>query len=129
MGKTKTKTKTKKNTNVVTKPITFSLPIEASENINQVAAARVAEMLPEIDQATRAFDRNNSATTLSMMTLTMLNGHSPCVCFVRLRQRWRNVRWHLQKRRWSCRKTCGNARLEEEDDIVSEANSKQLGTA
>ena len=55
----KTKTKTKKNTNVVTKPITFSLPIEASENINQVAAARVAEKLPEIDQATRAFDRNN----------------------------------------------------------------------
>ena len=71
------KTKTKKKTNVVTKPITFSLPIEASENINQVAAARVAEKLPEIDQATRAFDRNNSATTLSMMTLTMLNGHSP----------------------------------------------------
>ena len=69
--------KAKKKNNVVTKPITFSLPIEASENINQVAAARVAEKLPEIDQATRAFDRNNSATTLSMMTLTMLNGHSP----------------------------------------------------
>jgi len=62
---------------VVTKPITFSLPIEASDNINQVAAARVAEKLPAIDQATRAFDRNNSQTTLSMMTLTMLNGHSP----------------------------------------------------
>ena len=51
-------------TNIVTKPITFSLPIEASENINQVAAARVAEKLPEIDQATRAFDRQNSQTTL-----------------------------------------------------------------
>jgi len=64
-------------TNIVTKPVTFSLPIEASENINQVAAARVAEKLPEIDQATRAFDRNNSQTTINMMTLTMLNGHSP----------------------------------------------------
>lgn len=63
--------------NIVTKPVTFSLPVEASENINQVAAARVAEKLPEIDQATRAFDRNNSQTTLNMMTLTMLNGHSP----------------------------------------------------
>ena len=63
--------------NVIQKPITFSLPLEASENINQVAAARVAEKLPEIDRATRAFDRSNSQTTLSMMTLTMLNGHSP----------------------------------------------------
>jgi len=64
-------------TNVVTKPITFSLPVEASKNINQVAAAKVAEKLPEIAKATRAFDRNNSQTTLNMMTLTMLNGHSP----------------------------------------------------
>ena len=63
--------------NVIQKPITFSLPLEASENINQVAAARVAEKLPEIDRVTRAFDRSNSQTTLSMMTLTMLNGHSP----------------------------------------------------
>ena len=64
-------------TNVITKPITFSLPVEASKNINQVAAAKVAEKLPEIAKATRAFDRNNSQTTLNMMTLTMLNGHSP----------------------------------------------------
>tara|TARA_Y100000389_G_scaffold203741_1_gene253257 strand:- start:16 stop:327 length:312 start_codon:yes stop_codon:yes gene_type:complete len=64
-------------TQVVKKPITFSLPVEASENINQVAAARVAEKLPMIDQATRAFDRQNSQTTINMMTLTMLNGHSP----------------------------------------------------
>ena len=55
--------------NVVAKPITFSLPVEASENINQVAAARVAEKLPMIDKATRAFDRNNSATTLSLPNL------------------------------------------------------------
>jgi hypothetical protein len=64
-------------TNIITKPITFSLPVEASKNINQVAAARVAEKLPEIAKATRAFDRNNSQTTINMMTLTMLNGHSP----------------------------------------------------
>ncbi|MBT5798197.1 MAG: hypothetical protein HOI09_12515, partial [Porticoccaceae bacterium] len=56
---------------VVTKPITFSLPVEASGNINQIAAARVAEKLPMIDQATRAFDRSNSQTTINMMTLTM----------------------------------------------------------
>lgn len=62
---------------IIQKPITFSLPIEASKNINQVAAARVADKLPEIQKATRAFDRNNSQTTINMMTLTMLNGHSP----------------------------------------------------
>ena len=64
-------------TQVVTKPILFSLPLEARENINQVAAAKVSERLPEIDRATRAFDRQNSQTTINMMTLTMLNGHSP----------------------------------------------------
>ncbi len=53
-------------TNIVTKPITFSLPIEASENINQVAAARVADKLPEIDQATRAFDRQNSQNDIEL---------------------------------------------------------------
>ena len=64
-------------TNILKKPVTFSLPIEASENINQVAAARVAEKLPMIDEATKAFHRQNSQTTINMMTLTMLNGHSP----------------------------------------------------
>ena len=57
--------------NIVTKPVTFSLPLESGENINQVAANRVAEKLPEIDKATRAFDRNNSQTTLNMMTLSI----------------------------------------------------------
>ena len=121
----KTKTKTKKNTNVVTKPITFSLPIEASENINQVAAARVAEKLPEIDQATRAFDRNNSATTLSMMTLTMLNGHSP-------HRMLRQITAEVEKRKMAlaeaqvshAEKRVEILDLEEEDDIVSEAKLK-----
>ena len=114
-----------KKTNVVKKPITFSLPIEASENINQVAAARVAEMLPEIDQATRAFDRNNSATTLSMMTLTMLNGHSPM-------RMLRQITAEVEKRKMALAEAqVGHAKqrvkileLEEEDDIVSEAELK-----
>jgi len=112
-------------TNVVTKPITFSLPIEASENINQVAAARVAEKLPEIDKATRAFDRNNSQTTLSMMTLTMLNGHSP---YRMLRQ----ITAEVEKRKMALSEAqVGHAKqrvkileLEGEDDVVSEAELK-----
>ena len=119
------KTKAKKKTNVVTKPITFSLPIESSENINQVAAARVAEKLPEIDQATRAFDRNNSATTLSMMTLTMLNGHSPM-------RMLRQITAEVEKRKMAlaeaqvshAEKRVELLELEEADDIVSEAKLK-----
>ena len=112
-------------TNVVTKPITFSLPIEASENINQVAAARVAEKLPEIDKATRAFDRNNSQTTLSMMTLTMLNGHSP---YRMLRQ----ITAEVEKRKMAlseaqvshAKQRVKILELEGEDDPVSEAELK-----
>ena len=108
--------------NIVTKPITFSLPVEASENINQVAAARVAEKLPEIDKATRAFDRNNSQTTLNMMTLTMLNGHSP---YRMLRQ----ITAEVEKRKMALSEAQVNhaktrmeiLELEEKDDAVSEA--------
>jgi len=111
--------------NVVTKPITFSLPIEASDNINQVAAARVAEKLPEIDKATRAFDRNNSQTTLSMMTLTMLNGHSP---YRMLRQ----ITAEVEKRKMAlseaqvshAKQRVKILELEGEDDPVSEAELK-----
>ena len=35
------------------------------------------EYLPELDEKTKFFDRNNSQSTLAMMSLTMLNGHSP----------------------------------------------------
>lgn len=111
--------------NIVKKPITFSLPIEASENINQVAAARVAEKLPEIDQATRAFDRNNSQTTLAMMTLTMLNGHSPMRIL-------RQITAEVEKRKMALSEAqVGHAEarqeileLEELDDAVSEAKLK-----
>jgi len=57
--------------------ITFSLPAVTAGKINVAAVAKVNEFLPEIEEKTRAFDRNNSQTTLSLMTLTMLNGQSP----------------------------------------------------
>jgi hypothetical protein len=109
-------------TNIVTKPITFSLPIEASENINQVAAARVAEKLPEIDQATRAFDRSNSQTTLSLMSLTMLNGHSPMRMLRQVAAEVETRKMALNEAQVShaeCREEI--LELEGQDDIVSEA--------
>jgi hypothetical protein len=55
--------------------ISFSLP--AISSINSAAVARVSERMPELAEKTKIFDRNNSQTTISMMTLTMLNGQSP----------------------------------------------------
>jgi len=57
--------------------VTFSMPTVTKDVINQNAVAKVNAGLPEIDQKTRMFDRNNTQTTLSMMSITMLNGQSP----------------------------------------------------
>lgn len=57
--------------------ITFTLPAASADNVNPAAVAKVNELLPEITQKTRAFDRQNSQTTLSLMSLTMLTGQSP----------------------------------------------------
>ena len=48
-----------------------------TNNVNAHAVEKVNRFLPELDEKTRAFDRNNSQTTLSMMTLTMMTGQSP----------------------------------------------------
>lgn len=65
-------------TELTTQPITFGIvAATGKDKINALALAKVNEFLPELDQQTRAFDRNNSQTTLSMMSLTMLNGQSP----------------------------------------------------
>tara|TARA_Y100000004_G_scaffold110149_1_gene123566 strand:- start:132 stop:1010 length:879 start_codon:yes stop_codon:yes gene_type:complete len=70
----------KKNTNTelkATDPITFGITPVSKSKINPQAVALVNEFLPELDEKTKFFDRNNSQSTLSMMSLTMLNGHSP----------------------------------------------------
>lgn len=57
--------------------VSFSLPAIAENKINAIAVAKVNQYLPELSEKTRAFDRSNSQSTLSLMTLTMLNGQSP----------------------------------------------------
>ena len=57
--------------------ITFSLSAISADKINAAAVAKVNEHLPELAEKTRAFDRQNSQTTISLMTLTMMTGHSP----------------------------------------------------
>lgn len=63
------------NTELTT--VSINLPKISEDVLNKKAVAKVQEFLPELEQKTRAFDRNNSQTTLSMMSLTMLNGQSP----------------------------------------------------
>ena len=44
---------------------------------NKALVERVKKALPAIDKHTRFFDRQNSQTTIQLMTLTMLGGSSP----------------------------------------------------
>jgi hypothetical protein len=60
-----------------TDPVTFGITPVSKSKINPQAVAIVNEYLPELDEKTKFFDRNNSQSTLAMMSLTMLNGHSP----------------------------------------------------
>ena len=48
-----------------------------SNNINEAAVEKVSQYLPELDQKTKAFGSQNTQTTITMMTLTMLGGQSP----------------------------------------------------
>jgi|TARA_R110000744_G_scaffold380324_1_gene500715 hypothetical protein len=47
------------------------------DKMNTAAVAKVNKHLPELAEKTRAFDRQNSQTTISLMTLTMMTGQSP----------------------------------------------------
>ena len=60
--------------NIITETSGF---LVQTNNINTHAVEKVNRFLPELDEKTRAFDRNNSQTTLTMMTLTMMTGQSP----------------------------------------------------
>jgi len=65
----------KEESNIVeNKTIGFEIQ---SSNINKAAVEKVSQYLPELDQKTKAFGSQNTQTTLSMMTLTMLGGQSP----------------------------------------------------
>ena len=67
----------KSNALSVMDTVTFNLPTVTKNSINQIAVQKVNDYLPELEEKTRSFDRNNSQTTLSMMSITMLNGQSP----------------------------------------------------
>ena len=66
----------KKEETRIVKQETIGFAIQ-SNNINEKAVEKVTEYLPELNDKTKAFGSQNSQTTLSMMSLTMLGGQSP----------------------------------------------------
>ena len=98
-----------------------------SKNINAAAVEKVSQYLPELDDKTRAFGSSNSQTTLSMMSLTMLGGHSP---FRMLRQ----ILAEVEKRKAALSESqVSHARLikkinkleKQTDDLVRAAQHRQ----
>jgi len=57
--------------------VTISLPSITTGKINMAALAKVNAGLPELEEKTKFFGGQNSQSTLTMMSLTMLNGHAP----------------------------------------------------
>ena len=97
-----------------------------STNINTHAVEKVNRFLPELDEKTRAFDRKNSQTTLVLMSLTMLNGHSPY-------RMMRQIMAEVEKRKGALAEAQVNhakhikeiERLEKSDDPVLQAKYRQ----
>jgi len=65
----------KESKNKIVKQETIGFLIE-SNNINEAAVEKVSRYLPELDEKTKAFGSQNTQTTITMMTLTMLGGQS-----------------------------------------------------
>ena len=65
----------KKEETKLVKQETIGFAIQ-SNNINEKAVEKVSQYLPELGTKTKAFGSQNSQTTITMMTLTMLGGQS-----------------------------------------------------
>jgi len=116
----------KKEETKLVKQETIGFAIQ-SNNINEAAVEKVSQYLPELDTKTKAFGSQNSQTTISMMTLTMLGGQSP---FRMLRQ----ILAEVEKRKSALSESqVGHAKLVREikklenqtDDLVQAAKYRK----
>jgi hypothetical protein len=111
---------------ITTQKVAFDLPTLSTNNINAAAVARVNEYLPELEEKTRSFDRNNSQHTLSLMTLTMLNGQSPYRMMRQVMAEVEKRKMALAEAQVSHAETLKEIEeLEFEDDPVSQAKFRQ----
>ena len=84
---------------------------------NKALVERVKKALPAIDRHTRIFDRQNSQTTIQLMTLTMLGGSSPL-------RMLRQVTAEVEKRKNALYEAQHNvAKKQEEIDVLEEKQS------
>ena len=94
---------------------------------NKKLVERVKKALPALDAHARIFDRKNSQTTIQLMTLTMLNGHSP----LRL---LRQVTAEVEKRKGALYEAQHNVakvqeninKLEEKKDLTPTENAELI---
>lgn len=113
-------------TSLTTSRVAFDLPTITENKINAAAVAKLNQYLPEIEQKTRAFDRNNSQHTLSMMTLTMLNGQSPMRMLRQIMAEIEKRKMALTEAQVSHAETLKEIEeLEFQDDAISQAKFRQ----
>lgn len=111
---------------LTTQRVAFDLPMVSENKINAAAVAKVNEYLPEIEEKTRSFDRNNSQHTLSLMTLTMLNGQSPYRMMRQIMAEVEKRKMALAEAQVSHAETLEEIEeLETKDDPVSQAKFRQ----
>ena len=114
------------NSVIKTPDVTFNIHPSYANKINNVALNKLNNCLPELTEKTRVFDRKNSQTSLVLMSLTMMTGHSP---FRMMRQ----VLAEIEKRRMALAEVqVSHAELVEEinelefkTDAVSQAKFRQ----
>lgn len=111
---------------IITTRVAFDLPMIQENKVNTAAVAKVNEFLPEIEEKTRSFDRNNSQHTLSLMTLTMLNGQSPMRMMRQIMAEIEKRKMALAEAQVSYAETQKEIQdLEFEDDPISQAKFRQ----
>tara|TARA_R110000796_G_scaffold202144_1_gene318389 strand:+ start:1266 stop:2084 length:819 start_codon:yes stop_codon:yes gene_type:complete len=111
---------------VTTTRVAFDLPMLKNNTVNTAAVAKVNEYLPEIEDKTRSFDRNNSQHTLSLMTLTMLNGQSPMRMMRQVMAEIEKRKMALAEAQVSYAETVKEIEdLEFEEDAISQAKFRQ----
>jgi len=111
---------------ITSQGVAFDLPMVQENKINSAAVAKVNEFLPEIEEKTRSFDRKNSQHTLSLMTLTMLNGQSPMRMMRQIMAEIEKRKMALAEAQVSYAETQKEIQeLEFEEDPVSKAKFRQ----
>ena len=99
-------------------------------NINEKALKKVEKFLPELIEKSNSFDRKNSQSTLSLMTLTMMCGHSPYRMLRQVLAEVEKKRMALSEAQTAHAKKIKTLEfLENKTDSVQKAKYREVGTS